>query len=82
MLRNTQVWRWAFLVAISFLPACAGSPSTGSSTSGGLKVRPDFESSLVGERSPLFQKAVELEPLIQKRHLTQDGLLAYGIGLA
>src|SRR3990172_3924412 len=86
MLRNTQVWRWAFLAAISFLPACAGSQFTGLSSalggSGRLEVRPDFETSLVGERPSLFQKAVELEALIQKRHLTQDGLLAYGIGLA
>jgi hypothetical protein len=33
------------------------------------------------EEVSLFEKAMQLEALIQKRHLTPDGLLAYGISL-
>ena len=69
---DNRAWGWALGLAI-LLSSCAGLPHTGTA----IEARPPAH-----EKISLVEKAMQLEALIQKRHLTPDGLLAYGIGLA
>jgi hypothetical protein len=60
-------------MAILLLSACAVSLTPETTTQRGRVDRAELS---------LTEKAVQLELLIQKRHLTPEGLLAYGISLA
>ncbi len=69
---DKRVWGWAW-VWVVLLSSCTTLPHTQTT----IKARP-----IAHEEISLLEKAMQLEALIQKRHLTPDGLLAYGIGLA
>jgi hypothetical protein len=70
MFPDNRVWKWT-LAGVVLLSSCA----TLSPTQTVVEVRPPAR-----EEITLLEKAMKLEDLIQKRHLTSDGLLAYGIG--
>jgi hypothetical protein len=72
MFHDNRVRTWA-LVWVVLLSSCATLPHAETA----VKTRP-----IVREDIPLLEKAIQLETLVQKRHLTSDGLLAYGVSLA
>ncbi|MCI0527991.1 MAG: hypothetical protein L0Y56_11195, partial [Nitrospira sp.] len=57
----------------ALMSSCATLPHTETA----VKARP-----IAREEISLLEKAIQLEAFIQKRHLTADGLLAYGVSLA
>jgi len=69
---DNRVWGWT-LAWVILLSSCATLPHTETAVKAGPIAR---------EKISLLEKAMQLEALIQKRHLTPDGLLAYGVSLA
>jgi len=73
MYHDAHVWRRVLASAIVLLSACVISPIAKTTT----------PIDRIDKAQPLLvEKAMQLETLIQKRHLTPEGLLAYGISLA
>ncbi len=70
MFPDNRVWALAWVV---FLSSCATLPHNETAVETGP---------IAHEEISLLEKATQLEALVQKRHLTSDGLLAYGISLA
>jgi hypothetical protein len=79
---KSKVGRCLVLTSLMLVSACATSPAPSIPVLSEIQIESRSKPQANHQSATLREKGMQLEALIQRQHLTPEGLLAYGIGLS